>query len=215
MSFKGVISDLDGVIVDTVPIHFKAWKQMFEEHGKKFDFEDYKNKVDGIPRTDGCRAILTDLSDEDIQKACDIKQGYFLEDLKSDEVPKYETTLQLFRDLKAKGIKIGVISSSKNCSYILDKIGAYSIVEVEVNGNDITKGKPDPQIFLMAAEKLGLKPAECVVFEDAVLGVESAKNAKMRCVGIDRHDDPGRLEGSDIIVKDLAEVDYDKLNSLF
>ena len=89
------------------------------------------------------------------------------------------------------------------------------MVDTEVNGNDITKGKPDPQIFLMAAERLKLGPSECVVFEDALLGVEAAKRAKMVCVGINRHDDPGRLKKADTIVKDLGEIAFQKLNNLF
>jgi beta-phosphoglucomutase len=215
MSFKGAIFDLDGVIVDTVPLHFKAWKRMFNEYGKEFTFEDYKEKVDGIPRMDGARAILTDLSPEELNKAAAIKQGYYLEALKSEKIPVYDTTISLIKELRQNKIKTAVISSSKNCSYILKTINLYPMLDGEVNGNDITKGKPDPQIFLMAADKLKLQPAECVVFEDAFLGVESAKRAGMVCVGIDRHEDPGRLEKSDTIVKDLGEVNFQKLSGLF
>ena len=211
MTLKAVISDLDGVIVDTVPIHFKAWKKMFGEYGKEFTFEDYKEKVDGIPRVDGARAILTDLTEEEVKKACDIKQSYFLEVIKAGDVPAYDSTRKLFETLKNKGIKVAVISSSKNCPYILEKINMYPIIDAEVSGNDITIGKPDPQIFLMAAEKIGVDPSECVVFEDAVLGVLSAKNAGMKCVGIDRHNDPERLGKADMIINDLSEVNYERL----
>lgn len=211
MIFKAAIFDLDGVIVDTVPLHFKAWQRMFGEYGKEFTFEDYKEKVDGIPRVDGARAILTDMPADELKKACDKKQRYFLEYLKSGEIPVYHSTIDLFKELKSQGIKIAVISSSKNCPYILSKINAYPLIDVEVNGNDITKGKPDPQIFLMAAERLGVEPSESVVFEDAILGVEAAKRGGMKCVGIDRHNDPDALKMADIIVKDLSEVNYERL----
>jgi len=79
MQFKGAIFDLDGVIVNTVPLHFKAWKKMFGEYGKELTFEDYKKKVDGILRISGARAILTELSDEELEQAGAKKQGYFLE----------------------------------------------------------------------------------------------------------------------------------------
>lgn len=214
MSFKGVIFDLDGVIVDTVPLHFKAWKRMFNEYGKKFSFEDYKQKVDGIPRTNGARAILTDLSEDELKKACDKKQDYFLEYLKSEPIPVYETTVNLMRDLKARDIKVACISSSKNCPYILERSGLKPLIDTKVDGNDITIGKPDPQIFLMAASRLGLEPGDCIVFEDALLGVEAASRAGMVCVGVDRHDDPGRLKKAQLIVKDLSEVNYDRLKDL-
>jgi beta-phosphoglucomutase len=213
--FKGAIFDLDGVVVDTVPIHFKAWKKMFTEYGKKFTFKDYKEKVDGIPRIDGGKAILYNLSPEELVEATDKKQTYFLEYLKEDKIPVFKTTITLIKELKDKGIKIAVISSSKNLPYISERTGINKLLDVEISGSDITKGKPDPQIFLMAAEKTGLKPENCVVFEDAVLGVEAAKQAKMLCIGIDRHNDPQRLKDADIIVKDLKEITYKKIKSLF
>ena len=113
-NFKAAIFDLDGVIVDTVPIHYRAWKKMFSEYGKDFTFEDYKQKVDGIPRLDGARAILTDFSDEDIKKACDTKQGYFLEFIEKDEIPTHKSTMKLIEELKSHSIKVANISSSKN-----------------------------------------------------------------------------------------------------
>lgn len=213
--FMAAIFDLDGVIVDTVPLHFKAWQRMFTRYGKEFTFKDYKEKVDGIPRTDGARAILTDLSDEELVEATDKKQGHFMEYLKKEEIPVFSTTIDLMKDLKKMGIKIAIISSSKNLPYISERTGINRIRDVEISGNNITKGKPDPQVFLMAAEQLGIEPENCVVFEDAILGVEAAKRAKMACVGIDRHNEPQALEKADIIVADLEEVDYDKLESLF
>ena len=215
MSFKGAIFDMDGVVTTTVPLHFKAWKKMFNEYGKKFSFEDYQEHVDGIPRMDGAKAILKELSKEALEKAADAKQEYFLELLNKEKISVYDTTVKLIRDLKSKGVKIAVISSSKNCSYILDKTGVNKLTDAIVSGNDITKGKPDPQIFLMAAERIGLKVSECVVFEDALLGVAAAKNGEFRCVGVDRHDNPERLRKADILVKDLDEVTYEKLEQLF
>ncbi len=211
---KGAIFDLDGVIVDTVPTHFKAWKRMFAEYGRKFTLQDYKEKVDGIPRIDGGKAILTELSTKEIIKATDKKQVYFLEYLGKEKIPVFETTIKLMKEIKGKGVKLAVISSSKNSPYILKKTGIIKLLDAEVSGNDITRGKPNPQIFLTAAEKIGVKPKNCVVFEDAILGVRAAKLAKMLCVGIDRHNDPGRLKEADIVINDLNEIDFDKLVSL-
>jgi beta-phosphoglucomutase len=214
MGFKGAIFDLDGVLVDTVPLHFKAWKRMFGEYGKEFNFQDYKTKVDGIPRLDGARAILTDISQAELEKAAAKKQGYYLDFLKDEGVDVYQTSVDLIRELRSRGIKIAVISSSRNCHFILEKAGILKLIDAEVNGNDITKGKPNPQIFLMALERLGLGADECVVFEDAILGVEAAKRANITTVGVDRHRDPERLKKADLIVEDLSEVNFEKLNSM-
>ncbi len=210
------IFDLDGVVVDTVPLHFKAWKQMFGQYGKKdFSFDDYKQKVDGIPRSDGARAILTDLSPEELAKACTVKQGYF-KSLLDEGIPVYESTVKFIKDIRAKGIKTALISSSKNLSHIIKTVKLEDIWDAVVTGHEITKGKPDPQVFLTAAERLGMTGKPCVVFEDAVLGVQAAKAAKMGCVGIDRHGDHSRLKGkgADIVVSDLAEIDFDGVEKI-
>lgn len=215
MSLRAAIFDLDGVVVNTVPLHFKAWKRMFNEYGHEFSFEDYKQKVDGIPRYDGARAILTELPEDKLREAADKKQGYFRELLDAEDIPRYDTTIALIAALQAHGIKVAVISSSKNCPHILKKIGIYDKLDAVISGADITKGKPDPQIFLMAAKRLGIPPHECVVFEDAVLGVEAAKRGEMKCVGIDRYSDPSRLSKADTIVTDAGEIDIDGLRRLF
>lgn len=215
MGFKGAIFDLDGVLVNTVPIHYKAWEKMFSEYGRNFTFEEYKQKVDGIPRFDGAKAILTEFSDEDIKRACDKKQVYFLEFVEKGEIPVHESTFKLIEELKSNLIKIALISSSKNCKMILKKIDAIDLMDTIIDGNDITKGKPDPQIFLMAAQALKIEPGNCLVFEDAVLGVEAAKRAKMLCIGIDRYASPERLKQADLVVDDLSKVDYKKIEGLF
>ncbi len=215
MSFKGAIFDLDGVIVDTVPLHFKAWQKMFSEYGKEFTFEDYKKKVDGIPRINGAKAILGKLPQEELERAASKKQEYFLEFLEKEGVKVYQSTLNLIKELKEKGIKIAVVSSSKNCRYILKKANIEDLFDVIITGLDIKKGKPDPEIFILACKNLGLKPSECIVFEDALLGVEAAKNAKMWCVGIDRYNNPERLKKADLIVSDLKEVNFEILNDHF
>ena len=212
MSFKGAIFDLDGVIVSTVSLHFKAWKNMFGEYGKEFTMKDYEAKVDGIPRMDGARNILTELSQEELDKAATKKQGYFLEFLRKEGVVVYETTVNLMKELRKNGIKIAVISSSKNCPEILEKVGVYPFIDIEINGKQIVRGKPDPWIFLEAAKRLNLKNEECVVFEDAVLGVEAGKRAGMFTIGIDRRNAPERLKKADAIIKDLSEVSYNKLS---
>jgi len=214
MSLKAAIFDLDGVIVNTVPLHFKAWKRMFGEYGKKFTMKDYEAKVDGIPRMDGARAVLTDLPEKELEDAALKKEDYFEEFLKAEGVKAYESTTALIKELKRSGVKIGVISSSKSCPLILDKLGLYPLIDVEISGGAILKGKPDPWVFIETAGRLGLEAAECVVFEDAVFGVEAGKRAGMFTIGVDRRDDRRRLEKADLVISDLSEVDFQRLNVL-
>jgi len=215
MKLKAAIFDLDGVIVDTVPLHFKAWQKMFNDYGIDFTFNDYKEKVDGIPRPAGCRAILTDASDEIINEASSKKQEYYLQLLEEEGITVYDSTVVLLKNIIKDGLKTAVVSSSKNCIYILEKMGLMDLFQVKLSGNDITKGKPDPQIFMLAAEKLSVACQESVVFEDATLGVEGAKRANMKCVGVDRHNTPELFKKADIVVGDLEEIDLVKLHALF
>ncbi len=214
MGFKAAIFDLDGVVVDTVPLHFLAWKKLFSEYEKKFTLEEYKEKVDGIPRVDGVKAILPYLSDKEAEEAGRRKQEYFLRFLEKKGVRVFSSTLDLIEKLKKEGIKVAVISSSKNCRDILKKAGIEDYFDVVVSSRDVRKGKPDPDIFLFALEKLGVGASEAVVFEDALLGVRAAKRANIKCVGIDRYGNPQRLKEADLVVEDVKDVTIDELRRL-
>ena len=214
MAVKGAIFDLDGVIVNTVPLHFKAWKKMFEGYGHKFSMEDYLAKVDGRPRLEGAAAILTELKPGEIEEAGAKKQEYYLELLDKDPVEIFESSLKMIEEMKRRGIKLAAASSSKNAVRILKKIKLYDIFEANVSGADFEKGKPDPEIFLTAASRLKLGPEECVVFEDAKSGVEAALNGGFICVAIDRHHNPEALRGADVMVNDLSEITVDQILNL-
>ncbi|MBN2097862.1 MAG: beta-phosphoglucomutase family hydrolase [Candidatus Omnitrophica bacterium] len=214
MPFQGAIFDLDGVIVNTVPLHFKAWKKMFGEYGREFTFEDYKNKVDGIPRTNGARAVLTDLSDAELERADAKKQDYFLQFLAQEGIEVYQSSLDLVKELRKKKIKTAVISSSKNCLPILKKAKIDYLFEVIITGADVKIGKPAPDIFLLASKKLALSPQDCIVFEDALLGVEAAKRGHFICIGVDRYQHPQRLAKADLVISDLAQVNLNQLRKM-
>lgn len=214
MVIKGAIFDVDGVIVDTVPLHFRAWKRMFEEYGHPFELKDYLAKVDGKPRDEGAGSILTELSPEEIKKAGAIKQSYYLGLLDSEALEVFHSTIKLIHEMKRQGLKIAAASSSKNAKLILEKIDILRFFDANVSGADFKRGKPDPEIFLTAAKRLQLEPSECVVFEDAKSGVEAAVRGGFRCVGIDRHENSLALQGAAIIVKDLAELTLTQIINL-
>jgi len=171
--------------------------------------------VDGIPRLDGVRAVLPRLSPAEQRAASERKQSYFQELLKTELVPIYPSTIALVAELRANGARTAVVSSSRNVTDILVSVGVSDLFDVIVDGNAITRGKPDPEVFLLALARLRLPREACVVFEDAALGVAGARNAGIFCVGIDRYGKPERLGGADLVVSDLAELDYARLAAAF
>lgn len=150
--------------------------------------------------------MVTGLTDDELNVATSGKQGYFLKHLKNDKIKVFKATIRLIEELKSKGAKIEVILSSKNLPYTLEKNVAIKLFDAVVSGNEITKGKPDPHVFLMAAEKIRVNPENCV---------EAAKRAKMLCSGVDRYNDPSRLRDADLVSSDREDINYGRLQSLF
>ena len=186
MSLKGLIFDLDGVIVFTDQYHYKAWKQMADEKGIYFD-QEINNRLRGVSRMDSLEIILEryeghPLSDEEKQKMAEEKNDIYKKLLEqmtpadvSDEVK--ETLDELHR----RGYLLSIGSSSRNAKYILEIIDKFDAIS---DGTNIKKSKPDPEVFLKAAEFLGLKPEECGVVEDAYAGIDAAVSGHMTAIAI-------------------------------
>ncbi len=212
MGLKGVIFDVDGVIIDTAPVHHKSWKETFKNYGiKKFTFLDFKNKIDGMPRAKGVLKIFPGLDEKTVKKICEEKQIYFNGFLKKEGVKKFSSTVKLMKDLKKAGILLCMASSSKNARHILESEGIYDLFDADAEGSEVKRGKPYPDIFLKAAKKLKLKAEECIVIEDSQAGIDAAVAAKIKCVGVSREH---ALKGADLTVKDLKEVSVKKLLKL-
>lgn len=212
--FKGAIFDVDGVIIDTAHIHHKSWEKVLNKYGLKFTFRDFKNKIDGKPRAKGAKTLLPYLGDAEINRICDEKQINFSKFLENSKVKVFKSTVNFIKKLKKAGIKLAMASSSKNAKPILEKVKLYSLFDAEVKGANLKHGKPHPEIFLQAAKKLGLEPEECLVFEDAQIGIDAALRAKMKCVAINR-DDSYIIKGANILVKDLKYLYMREIKNLF
>jgi len=204
---RGVIFDLDGVLVKTDELHYASWRQVTEAEGIPFD-RSVNERLRGISRLDSVRIILErarrQYSEAEQAALAERKQAIFrglLERLTTADL--LPGAVELVVALRARGIRTAVGSSSKNTSFIVDKLGLRRYFDVVVDGNDIVRSKPDPEVFLLAAARLGLAPRDCVVVEDAVAGVEAARRAGMAVFGIGS---PESLPGVTPLAPDLRHV---------
>ena len=188
MKYKGIIFDLDGVLVHTDKYHYLAWKQTADRLGIYFD-EKINNKLRGVSRMASLEIILEGstkkFSDGQKQKLAEEKNSVYrryLEGLTQKDLG--EGVLQTLEKLKAMGFKLAVGSSSRNAVLILKKTGIYKFFDAISDGNNISKPKPDPEVFIKAAGMLGLMCGQCLVVEDAVSGVLAATAANMDCAAI-------------------------------
>ena len=213
MAIKGLIFDLDGVLVDTVPTHYRAWEKMFHEFGYEFGRKEYLTLVDGRLRLDGARAVMTDVDEETLIARADKKNDYYLEAIDRGEFNIFESALKKVREFHAQGYKLAAASSSANVRHILETIGILDLFETVIGGPDVVNGKPHPEIFLTAASGLGLPVEECVVIEDAESGVAAAKAGGFYCFGLQHLNDSSdlphqaNLELADSVIGSLEELD--------
>ncbi len=210
---KACLFDLDGVIVDTAVYHYKAWRRMANELG--FDFTEEQNEqLKGVSRMESLDLILgwggVTLSDEEKQKWAARKNEWYLEYIHqmtpAEILPGVETFLE---SLRKAGIGIGLGSASKNARLILEQIGMIDSFDVIIDGTHITKSKPDPEVFLLGAKAFNLSPADCIVFEDAVAGIEAAHRGGMKAVGVGS---PEVLTQADIVISSFTETSLSKLS---
>ena len=229
--FAAALFDLDGVITDTAEVHMRAWDRLFNEFltergiTEPYTSADYFEYVDGRPRYDGVRAFLAsrgidlefgeptdDPSGETVCALGNRKNGYFTEQLATG-VRVFDGTVALIEDLTERGKRLAVVSSSRNAKQVLAAVGLLDrfelIIDGEVASSDEIAGKPAPDTYLAAANRLGVPAVEAVVFEDAVSGVQAGAAGNFGLVvGVNRGvgADVLRANGADVVVDDLAEL---------
>lgn len=211
---KGVIFDLDGVLVSTDELHYQAWKRLADELGITTFTREDNARQRGVSRMASLEVVLEkcekNFDEEEKIRLAELKNNYYKESLKTLTaeclLPGAREVLTLLRE---KGIKTSVGSASKNAPEILERIGIFTLLDEISCGLDTTKSKPDPEVFLIAAEKMNLKPEECLVVEDSAAGIEAAKAGGMKSLAV------GPLYqqlGGTFAARDLAHVqDWDKL----
>jgi beta-phosphoglucomutase len=205
-----VLFDLDGVIVHTDAYHYKAWKQLADEKGWDFN-ETINHQLRGVSRLESLRLILehNGIPPEGarLKQLAELKNSYYVESLKGiGKRDLFPGSIKFVRQCRDRGLRTALCSSSKNAQYVTDKLKISTLFDTFVTGWDITKTKPDPQIFLLAAERLGVSPRLCVVFEDADSGIEAAKAAGMKAFGVGG---PDRFQKADKVIQGFDEVSLD------
>ncbi|MFY0604644.1 MAG: beta-phosphoglucomutase [Flavobacteriaceae bacterium] len=215
MNKKGFIFDLDGVIVDTAKYHFLAWKKLANSVG--VDFTEAQNEqLKGVSRVKSLEKILEwgnmSLSEEKFMELMARKNDDYITYVNqmdaSEVLPDVKKVLNYLASIK-QPISLG--SASQNARTILKKVNLYESFDTIVDGTNVTKAKPNPEVFLRAAELLKVAPNECVVFEDSVAGIQAANSANMISIGIGNRQ---VLHEADFVFNDFTEMNVEFINNL-
>ncbi|MEK7718227.1 MAG: beta-phosphoglucomutase [Bacteroidota bacterium] len=216
MKIKACLFDLDGVIVDTAKYHFIAWKEMAAELG--FDFTEKENELlKGVSRMHSLDILLgigkISKTEEEKQALAEKKNQRYLEYVEQmNEEEILPGVTRFLDDLRSNGILIALGSASQNAPLILDRIHLKGKFDVVVDGNAVSKAKPDPEVFLKCAELLKVEPSACLVFEDAQAGIEAALNGGMKVIGVGSSDN---LSLADHYIPGFKKLDYELLSKWY
>lgn len=215
MKKKGFIFDLDGVIVDTAKYHFLAWKNLANSLDIHFT-EEENEQLKGVSRVRSLEKILEwgnkSISQEKFTELMAQKNEEYLSFIaKMDATEILPDVPRVLGQLIGQNQPIAIGSASKNARTILERVNLVQHFDAIVDGNAVTKAKPDPEVFLIAAKQLEIDPENCIVFEDSVAGVEAANTANMISIGIGSKDVLGHAT---YVFKDFTEISEDFLNNL-
>ena len=212
MRTTACIFDLDGVIVDTAKYHFLAWKRLTDQLGIHFTEED-NERLKGVSRMASLDIILElgNLNPDESRKLeyATLKNNWYVDYISKmtpDEI--LPGCLAFIKELRNANIRVAIGSASKNTPMILKRVGIKELFDAVADGNNVSKAKPNPEVFLKAAEMVRVKPGKCVVFEDAVAGVQAALNAGMMCIGVGS---PKILTEAHFVVTGLKDMNLAKL----
>ena len=212
---EAVIWDMDGVIADTAPYHFKAWQEVFQKRGVNYSEEDFKRNFgkrnDAIIRN----IIGGSISSGEVDVIGVEKEEVFRREVARNIIP-LPGAMELIRLLKEHGVKMALASSApiENIQLVTRGLGINNCFQVIVWGREVTEGKPSPQGFLLAAKRLEVEPENCVVIEDAIAGVIAAKRAGMKCLAITNTHPRASLMEADLVVDTLETVSVNDLAGL-
>lgn len=216
MKIKACLFDLDGVVVDTAKYHYMAWKKIANDLG--FDFSEHDNeRLKGVSRMESLDILLeigkikVELhTKEELAATKNSLYVSYIQKMNPEEI--LPGVIRFLDELHNGGILIALGSASKNAMAILDKINIAQKFDKVIDGNKVSKAKPDPEVFLKGAIELGVEPYECLVFEDAQAGIDAARNGGMHIIGIGQ---PQNLKNADFVIPGFATMNFDQLRSWY
>jgi len=209
--------DMDGVIVHTNPYHKKAFKIFLDKHDISISDEDLKEHVYGRTNAEIFPYIFGDkYTAEKGKEWADEKEAIF-RDLYKEDVEPVSGLIEFLDELQQRKIKAAVGTSApiENLDFIMENLDLRSYFDAFLHSAHVSKGKPDPEIYLKAAEQLNAEPECCVVFEDSVAGVKSGLNAGMKVVGVATTHTPEEFDGAHLVISDFKEMTLERLLHLF
>lgn len=214
---EGVIFDMDGVIMDSEPIHYKVEKAILSNFNEPFELQDHARFV-GQATQDLWKTLCEERNlSQSFEVLALLDNADYMEELKSGEIAAIDGVVDLIKGLQSRGIPLVVASSAirQNIEVVIDRLDIKQFFEGYVSGQDVEKTKPNPDIFLKAADLIKIEPAKCLVIEDAKHGVEAAKAAGMFCIGYKNLNSGNQdLSRADMVVEHLSDINLDKVNSL-
>ncbi len=216
MTQQAVIFDVDGVLVDSYQPHFRSWQAMLAEHSIEFTEPEFRAPF-GRTSRDIILALCGDRFPMEQLQAFDDRKEAFYRDIIRDDFPAVEGAAELIDSLYEAGFALAVGSSgpTENVALALESLGCARKISARVTGSDVTRGKPDPQVFQMAAQQLGVEPRHCAVVEDASAGVEAANRAEMTSIGLTGTATREQLAHADFVVDHLHELTPKSIQGLF
>jgi beta-phosphoglucomutase family hydrolase len=212
---KAVIWDMDGVIADTARHHFQAWREVFQKIGVDFTEDRFRESFGQRNDTIIGKVLGGKVSRAQAEAISLEKEAGFRRRIRQDLRP-LPGVLELMKSLAGSGFRMAVASAAprENIELLTGGLGIADCFRAVVSAEDVTAGKPNPQVFQLAARKLGVEPGRCLVIEDAVAGVDAAKRAGMRCLAVTNTHPGDSLDGADMVVDSLARVSVDDIVKL-
>ncbi len=210
-----VIFDMDGVIVDNMPYHRKAWVKFFEKYDPPINLEDFIQHM-GKSNEDLLTILFgSKITEEEITVLGEEKEALYREIYAPDVTP-LPGFIDFLKVLKENHVKTGVATAAPrvNLDFLLEHIYVRHDFDVLIDDSEVNKGKPNPEIYLKASKKLGFEPKRCLVFEDSLAGIQAAINAGMKVIGVATTNPPEKMSNTDLVIKDFTEVSLEKITEL-
>ena len=212
------IFDMDGTLIDNTPYHFKSWQMMYAKYGKgELSKQTYYTVISGVPVLETIRRVFGEGRNEEELKALFNEKEAFYRESYAPYIRPINGLENFLAELKSAGVKIamGTSATQEDIDFVFNHIAIQDYFDVIINSTMVTKPKPDPQVYLRAAEKINMPPAKCVVFEDSLAGIKSGNSAGMKVIGITTGHTADELQPVNLVIDDYTGLTVEKIADLF